>query len=90
MGQSEDRQPRRERATGPGRRVDKVAEMGQSGDRLVQAFDLLLPDERQLLTAALAGNHPAALDDLRVPVLRALAKADLRHEGGVYVREEYR
>ena len=64
-----------------------MSDVSQSEDRLVQAFDLLLPDERQLLTAALAGNHPAVLDDLRVPVLRALAKADLRHEGGVYVRE---
>ena len=45
-------------------------------ERLSKAFALLNPDERQLLTCALAGNHPPALASLRMPVLRALARAD--------------
>lgn len=45
-------------------------------DRLTEAFGKLTGPERQLLTCALAGNHPAKLAHLRMPVLRALAKAD--------------
>ena len=36
----------------------------------------LSPDVRQLLTCALAGNHPDALSHLRDPVIRSLARAD--------------
>ena len=43
---------------------------------LEEAFELLHPDERQLLTCALAGNHPPHLAHLRMPILRALAKCD--------------
>lgn len=43
---------------------------------LVEAFARLTPDERQLLTCALAGNHPESLAPLRMEVLRGLAKAD--------------
>lgn len=45
-------------------------------ERLSKAFALLNPDERQLLTCALAGNHPSGLASLRMPVLRALARAE--------------
>jgi hypothetical protein len=37
---------------------------------------MLSGPERQLLTCALAGNHPPFLGPLRMPVLRALARAD--------------
>lgn len=47
-------------------------------ERLVAAFSHLTQDERQLLTCALAGNHPLRLAPLRMPVLRALARADHR------------
>ena len=43
---------------------------------LFYAFQRLTADERQLLICALAGNHPPKLAHLRMPVLRALAKAD--------------
>lgn len=49
--------------------------VGESGDRLTLVFKRLTEDERQLLTCALAGNHPPRLNDLRIPVLRGLAKA---------------
>lgn len=45
-------------------------------ERREAAFDLLTPDERQLLTCALAGNHPPRLAYLRVPILRSLAVVD--------------
>ena len=45
-------------------------------DTLTEAFAMLTPDERQLLTCALAGNHPEWLAPLRMEVLRGLAKAD--------------
>lgn len=45
-------------------------------DRLRVAFCRLTATERQLLTCALAGNHPPKFGDLRMPVLRALAWAD--------------
>jgi hypothetical protein len=44
--------------------------------RLADAFRQLEPRERQLLTAALAGNHPDGLSDLRPDVIRALATAE--------------
>lgn len=44
--------------------------------RLTAAFLALSPGERQLLLCALAGNHPPKLAELRMPVLRGLAKAD--------------
>lgn len=50
--------------------------MSDDKDRLEAAFGHLTPDERQLLTCALAGNFPTRLSSLRMPVLRALAKAD--------------
>lgn len=45
-------------------------------DRLTEAFRRLEPNERQLLTAALAGNHAAGLSYLRPDVIAALARAD--------------
>ena len=47
-------------------------------DRLREAFCRLTANERQLLTCALAGNHPDALSILRPSVIRALAWADLQ------------
>ena len=54
----------------------------QVNDRLVQAFSLLTRDERQLVTAMLAGNHPANLSYLREPMIRALTIADVRKPFG--------
>lgn len=51
------------------------------GDRLERAFAELNAGERQLLTCALAGNHPPHLAPFRMPVLRALAKADRAARG---------
>lgn len=39
-------------------------------------FAGLTPEQRQLLTCALAGNHPERLASERMPVLRMLARAD--------------
>ncbi len=50
----------------------------EHSDRLAQAFRLLSAPERQLLVCALAGNHPPHLSELRMPVLRGLAKAGAR------------
>lgn len=47
-------------------------------DRLADAFGRLTGPERQLLVCALAGNHPPSLAELRLPVLRGLAKARSR------------
>lgn len=47
-------------------------------DRLAEAFRMLSGPERQLLTCALAGNHPTQLAPLRPSMLRGLAKADAR------------
>jgi hypothetical protein len=44
--------------------------------RLARAFGLLSVEERQMLICALAGNFPERFSDLRMPVLRGLAKAD--------------
>lgn len=44
--------------------------------RLRETFAQLERRERQLLTAALAGNCPECLSDCREPVIRALAWAD--------------
>lgn len=50
-------------------------------ERLIYAFSCLRDEERQLLTSALAGNHPEALAHVRPTVIRALALADrvVRH-----------
>jgi hypothetical protein len=50
--------------------------MQSDRDTLTAAFAMLTPDERQLLTCALAGNHPDQLAHLRMEVLRGLARAD--------------
>lgn len=47
--------------------------MGSTDTTLRRAFALLTADERQLITAALAGNYPPRLASLRLPILRALA-----------------
>lgn len=44
--------------------------------RLTEAFKQLDVRELQLLTCALAGNHPPQLADLRRDVIKALAKAE--------------
>lgn len=58
-------------------------------ERLYGAFSALTADERQLLTCALAGNHPPKLAHLRMPVLRSLARAngDQRRELEAHARD---
>lgn len=58
-----------------------MAERGRQNDdseRLDRAFCYLTPDERQVLTCALAGNHPERLAIHRAALIRALARADNR------------
>ena len=50
--------------------------MQSDRDTLIAAFAMLTPAERQLITCALAGNHPERLAPLRMEVLRGLARAD--------------
>jgi hypothetical protein len=52
----------------------------QQQARLNAAFERLTVSERQLLTAALAGNHPEHLAYLRDGVIRALARPDLARQ----------
>lgn len=56
------------------------ADTMKNRDRLHKAFGLLTPHERQLLTCALAGNHPGRYDELRPSVIRALAWIDMHPE----------
>lgn len=59
------------------RTTEQTIVYGSPPYALRESFALLTPDERQLLTCALAGNHPDRLAPLRTSVLRGLAYADM-------------
>lgn len=52
--------------------------LGRRDRELAVVFSQLTRPERQLLTAALAGNHPQSLSECRRDVIAGLARADDR------------